>query len=68
MERNRAILRFALTGFVAAFLAGPAPSWGQVPATEAGAKASALPAELLRGRQSVEKGPAKAGLFRMYKI
>ena len=48
MERNRAILRFALTGFVAAFLAGPAPSWSQTPATEAGAKASALPAELLR--------------------
>ena len=48
MSKNRAILRFALTGLVAALLAGPAPSWSQAPAPEAGAKANALPAELLR--------------------
>ena len=48
MEMNRAILRFALTGLVAALLAGSAPSWSQTPAPEAGAKAYALPAELLR--------------------
>ena len=48
MEMNRAILRFALTGLVAALLAGSAPSWSQPPAPEAGAKAYALPAELLR--------------------
>ena len=39
MEMNRAILRFALTGLVAALLAGSAPSWSQTPAPEAGAKA-----------------------------